>query len=305
MKKMIGIWVLILATLILGGCTQSTPTLKIGVMSDVGAVPFYMAKEQGYFDDLGLDVEITVFKSALDRDTALQTGNLDGAMADMLTVFFYNQAGYEVTATSQTYGNYKLVTSPDLDRDQFLALENKQIGLSSNTVIDYATSVVAQNNNFKDSLDKVAIPQMPVRLEMLKSGELNGATLPEPLASAALLAGGTIIGSTEDEALYPGIFIADTQMLKDKSDSFKKLYEGYNQAVDYLNQTDQSVYFDILVENLGFPEALKDSFEMPVFEKAKSVDKETFIHTENWMKDNALLKNDYDYETLTDDSFLE
>ncbi len=68
-------------------------------------------------------------------------------------------------------------------------IESKQIGLSSNTVIEFATTVIADEMGFYDSLEKVAIPQMPVRLEMLSTNELSGATLPEPLATNAVMDG--------------------------------------------------------------------------------------------------------------------
>lgn len=309
---------LVLSALVLSGCTggpkvdstlpapteKKLETLRIGVMSDVGAVPFIIARDQGFFEKRGLDVEIQVFKSAMDRDAALQTGNLDGAMADMLTVIFFNEAGVEVKMTSGTYGNYKLITSPKLDATSFSALESISVGISSNTVIDFATQKVAEAKGLDSKIKKTAIPQMPVRLEMLRAGELNGATLPDPLASAAALDGGTVIGSTEEFGLFPGVFIFTQDAIDQNPEGITLMYEAYNEAVEHLNSLKTETYFDLLVESLGFPPVLKGQFELPVFELAGPPDLDTFIETSAWMKGLALSKKVYEYEALTDTSVL-
>lgn len=320
MKKLLSVFLILM--LLLSGCqsqqpAESTaqpdednatesllPVLRIGVMSDVGAVPFVIADKMGYFKERGLPIEIEVFRSALDRDSALQTGNLDAVMADMLTIFFYNESQFNAKMIGRTYGNYIMVTNPILDLDDFKALPVHSIGLSSNTVIDFSTVKIAESNQFLKTLEKVAIPQMPVRLEMLKAGELSGATLPEPLASAAILEGGVRIGDTESFDLYPGIFIASADAIANNPEALKTLYEGYNEAVDYLNQTDVSEYFDFLVSELGFPEILKEQFVMPTFSHVDAPDETTFNKTYEWMKDEKLIEGSYSYDGLVDLSFI-
>ncbi|MBF4691897.1 ABC transporter substrate-binding protein [Fusibacter ferrireducens] len=326
MKRLLALLLIVFMLFALGGCkaqddlngqkeslaplseneptSDLLPTLKIGVMSDVGAIPFIIAKEKGFFANRNLPVEITVFRSAMDRDTALQTGNLDGVMADMLTILFYNESGFNSKMIGSTYGNYKLVTSPSLASEDFIGSQSLSIGLSSNTVIDFATEKIAESKQFSSKLKKIAIPQMPVRLEMLKAGELQGATLPDPLASAAMLEGGALIGSTEEMGLYPGIFIASDSAIAESSTSIQLMYEAYNEAVDYLNATPSSEYFDLLIDTLGFPPVLKDQFEMPVFEHVKAPDQKTFEATLEWMKKGSLIKKDLSYDDLTDLEFI-
>ena len=75
----------ILSTLILSACgapqsqkSEPLPKLTIGLMPDVDSLPFIIAQEEGYFKEEGLDIELQQFKSAMDRDAALQSGTLDG-----------------------------------------------------------------------------------------------------------------------------------------------------------------------------------------------------------------------------------
>lgn len=315
MRKIITL-ILAVTLLFLTGCTQKQPleTLRIGVMSDVGAVPFIIAQEQGIFEDLGLKVEIQVFKSAMDRDTALQTGNLDGAMADLLTVVFFNDAKFDVKMTSATYGNYKMVTSPKQSPEALPALSNIKAGISSNTVIDFATDQVAKNKSIDAKMEKIAIPQMPVRLEMLRNGELDVATLPEPLAFAAVLDGGQVVAGTEDLGLYPGVFIMTQTAIKEMPKEIELLYKGYNLAVDEINQTmtaenmnaEKSLgYFKVLVEQLGFPPVLEGKFVMPTLKHAQAADENSFKATLEWMKNAKLTESTYEMNAISTSEFIQ
>lgn len=199
--------------------------LTIGVMPDVGAAPFILAKNNGYYEELGLDLTIQVFRSAIDRDTALQTGNLDGVMADMLPVVFFNDNDFDMTITSGTYGNYRMVTSPMKNTLKVEDLSTESIGLSSNTVIEFATDYILDSYDIT-SAEKIAVPKIPLRLEMLKTGDLDIATLPEPLASAAILEGGIILKDTETLEMNPGVFIFSDRSIEEKKHQLKPFILG-------------------------------------------------------------------------------
>lgn len=279
--------------------------LTIGVMPDVGAAPFVLADENGYFEELGLDVEVVVFRSAMDRDAALQTGNLDGAMADMLPVVFFNDADFGVKVTSQTYGNYRMVTSPVSDITSMEDIADVQIGLSTNTVIEFATDQIAALNGFEEEVTKVAIPKMPIRLEMLNSGELDIATLPEPLASAAVLDGGMIIGDTMGLNIQPGVFVFSNEAIESKPEEITAMYQAYNKAVDYINETPIEEYFTILVDVIGFPPVLEGQFEMPELEHAGMASAEDFDYVQKWMQEKALTESTYDFADVSTDQFIQ
>ena len=312
MKKLIILFITV--AFLLFGCAQSEPTnedkventlapLTIGVMPDVGAAPFILAKENGYYDDLGLDVTIEVFRSAIDRDTALQTGNLDGVMADMLPVVFFNDNGFEMKITSGTYGNYRMVTSPMNSDLTVEALTNESIGLSTSTVIEFATDYILNSYDITTT-EKIAIPKIPLRLEMLKSGDLDIATLPEPLASAAVLNGGIILKDTEALQMNPGVFVMSTSSIEAKEKSIALLYNGYNQAIDYINEESIDTYFQLMVKKLGFPPVLKGQFEMPEMIYATMPSEADFNIVLNWMSEKELTGSIYTLDDLSTTQFI-
>jgi len=292
--------IFVLSLVLLTSCAKSeTNPIVIGVMSDVGAVPFLIADEKGFFKDRGLEVEIVVFKSALDRDSALQTGNLDATMADMLSIVFYTEANLPLKMVAKTAGNYVMITSPHISRAVFNQSEKPQIGISSNTVIEFATDMIAKAAGNEQQIESVAIPQMPVRLEMLRSGELDAATLPEPLASAAVLSGGNVIGSTESIGLEPGILVF-SEALADNTEATSGIFEAYNDAASWLNENGDATIYDLLISSLGFSELLKDDGVLPIYNAIEAPDVETFDAVSEWMFDKGLSKHKYNYDALTD-----
>ena len=77
---------------------ETKQTLKIGVMPAVDTAPIYLAEEKGYFDELGLDLEIIRFNNAGERQTALQTNTIDGAMTDLIAVATNVDGGFDLKA---------------------------------------------------------------------------------------------------------------------------------------------------------------------------------------------------------------
>ncbi|MDK2866322.1 MAG: NitT/TauT family transport system substrate-binding protein [Clostridiales bacterium] len=277
--------------------------LKIGVMSDVGAVPFFIASEKGFYEEAGVDVEIVVFKSALDRDAALQTGNLDATMADMLSIIFYNDADLPVKMVAQTDGDYLMITSPDLTIASFNQLASASVGVSSNTVIDFATDYIAKQQGISQRIQPIAIPQMPVRLEMLKSGKLKAATLPEPLASTAMIDGGEVIGTMSTYGLSPGILVFSDALASDEAVS-KAIFKAYNDAAAWLNDNGSDAIYDRLVEVLGFSEVLRNTSVLPTYKAIAAPDSVTFEITSDWMYERGLTEQKYDFESISFTKYL-
>ena len=56
--------------------------LTLGMMPTLEGLPFYIARSEGIYDSLGLDLTILPFNSANDRDAVFQTGQMDGMVTD-------------------------------------------------------------------------------------------------------------------------------------------------------------------------------------------------------------------------------
>ena len=299
------------AALLLTGCggTDSKQAAKgdlkeltIGVMPDTDSIPFLIAAQQGYFEQEGLKVNIEHFKSAMDRDAALQSGNLDGAVSDMLAVGFARDGGFDVRVTSLTDGSYKLIAGKNTTAQKAADLAGQDVAVSRNTIIEYVTDqILAHDGLTGDSINKVSIPKIPTRLEMLQNGKLAAATLPEPMASIAVHNGCRYITGSDELGINPGVIMFTQQATTDKKAEIQAMYRAYNKAVDYLNTTDRAEYIDAVIEASGFPAEAKEALRLPRYSQATLPKESDVKDCLAWLVQKDLIHGNYSYNDIVVD----
>ncbi len=297
---------MIILLLLFTSCNQNEhKKIVIGVMPDVNSVPFIVAYEQGEFDAQGLDVELRLFMSAVERDTALQAGELDGCVSDILSAVFTIQGGYDVKVTSITDGDYVLLASKDSNIYRPQEFKDSEIGLSNNTIIEYVVdSVLTKNNLHTREYKKVAIPKIPIRMEMLENDRINGACLPQPLATLAVNKGARIIASSKQAGLAPSVMVFYSKAITEKKEEMKKIYQVYNQVVEQINHNPDD-YIDMIIEKAKFPAGIKDTIQLPYYKKAVLPSKQDVQSVIDWMEEKELLKQRLQYDRIVAKGLLE
>ena len=201
----LGLVVLLLALFpMLTGCdllSKEPGNLKIGVLPILDTLPLYVADQEGFFESEGIEVELLPFSSALERDVAMQTDQIDGEINDLISAALLNNEDDRVrvvrTAMRATPEKAMFaILSIDGAIQSSEDLKGKQIGMSTNSIIEYVVDRLLRADGLaEDDIIKQEVPKIPVRLELLTSGQIPAACLPEPLASR--LAGATSISSVE------------------------------------------------------------------------------------------------------------
>ncbi len=310
MSRFLKITCLLLSLLLTAGCggqqndKKEMQKLTIGLMPDTDSIPFLIAEEKGYFKEEGLNIELQKYKSAMDRDSAIQSGNLDGAVSDLLAVAFAKDGGFDLRAAAYTDGSYCLIAGTDSGANAAGDLRGKDVAVSKNTIIEYVTDQILKRENLpEDSINKVIIPQIPTRLEMLQNGKLAAATLPEPMASIAVANGCKYLLSSDDLGINPGVMAFVSTSVKDKGPEIKAMLRAYNKAVAYLNQADRSEYIDFVVEKSGFPPIAKEALKLPKYHEAGLPKKTDVEECVSWLHGKGLIKEAFTYEDMTADLF--
>lgn len=302
MKKIAVLLVALLTLGLLAGCgteknaEKKLQPLTIGLMPDTDSLPFIIAQEKGYFKEEGLEVNIQQYKSAMDRDSALQSGNLDGAVSDMLAVAFVKDGGFNVKVTSFTDGSYKLIAGKQQHVKTVADLQGQDVAVSRNTIIEYVTDqILAKEKMEPDSINKVIIPQIPTRLEMLQNGKLAAATLPEPMASIAVHNGCQFVMGSDELGINPGVIMFTAKTTNDRRAELAAMYRAYNKAVDYLNNTPREEYINLVVEKGGFPPAAQEALKLPEYHHAALPKESDVVDCVKWLQAKGLIKKNYTY----------
>jgi NitT/TauT family transport system substrate-binding protein len=288
-----------------GQNNTSPKTITIGVMPDVESIPFLLAEKNGYFKKEGVNVKLEHFTSAKDRDSALQSGQLDGVITDVLAVVFANEGGIGLKIISPTDGNIELLAGKNSGIRSIQDLKGKSIGMSTNTIMEYSADKMLEAGQLSpEEVKKVAIPPLPTRLEMVQGGKIDAAILPEPLAGLAVKNGARILNSTDRMGNKAGAIAFTAQSLQQSPAEIKAVFRAYNDAVDYMSREPVKNYIDYIIQAQGFPAAVKDSLQVPVYRKAAAPDPQILKDVEKWMQAKSLIKGNYEYKDLVDDKVL-
>ena len=147
----------------------------------------------------------------------------------------------------------------------------------------------------QDSINKVIIPQIPTRLEMLQNGKLAAATLPEPMASIAVHNGCQFVTGSDELGINPGVIMFTAKTTNDRRAEIAAMYRAYNKAVDYLNNTPREEYIDLIVEKGGFPPAAKEALKLPEYHHATLPKESDVVDCVKWLQGKGLIQKNYTY----------
>ena len=246
-------------------------TLRIGVMSAADSAPILLAQENGYFEELGLTVDLEIFTNGATKQSSIQAGELDGAMVSMIQFLNNKAAGLDAVMTTSTDGMFPIVLSPSFEEKQ-----DVKVGLMEVSVVNYLADQYLTDYN----VEKVFINEMPVRMQMLMAGELDMAVLPEPMASTAQLKGleKRTYGNHDD--FTPNAMIFTNEIISSNEAAVAAFHEAYNKAVEEI-VANKEVAKDILIKKLELDEKVKDLMVLPTYHTTR-------IPTEDFIEDVRL-----------------
>lgn len=284
--------------------SAQTSPLKIGIFADADSLPLIIADTEGLFAREGVKVELVRFSSAIERDSALQAGKIDGAVTDVLAVVLANQGGFPLRITSLTNGRYGVAVAPGSNITSMRELVGKDVAVSLNTIIHYFAEWSAQQSGINSSvLHLVPIPKMPVRLEMLLAGQIAGAVMPEPFLTEARLRGARILVSSDDSGLEAGVLAFPPSIIARSRDSIASLYRAYWESAQRIN-ADPDRYRSMLVTSLSFPEDAARTFVFPKYTKPHLPSQTSIESAEQWLLSKGLVKSAPKPSAIVDSSIV-
>ncbi len=285
--------------------------LKIGLLPIVEALPFYVAAEKGYFAAEKLPVELVPFKSAADRDAGLQAGATDAQVADLVAAALMVNAGVPVKAVSLALGatpaegRFALLAAPGSGITSPGELAGVEIGVSKNSIIEYATErMLVQKGIESKDIKYSSVPAIPVRFELLMKGQLKAATLPDPLAFLAERQGARLIlDDTQGDNLTQTVILFRQPSLAEKGPSVSALLRAYRRAVADVN-ANPDAYRGLLVEKGGLPEPIREQFKVDHFPDPQLPARGDVERVTRWLFERGLTRQRLGYADLTDGGFL-
>lgn len=166
---------------LLSGAALADP-IRVGYLPVTGHAKFFVAKEQGFFQREGLDVELVEFQNSADGINAVTAGKLDlGAFGTTAPLLFYSK-GTDLKIIGGIMGqDAALVTKPELAGTikSVADLKGKKVAtvrLASGDAV--LRGALKENHiNWKTDVQIFELKNPPAVIEAVKSGQVDAGVV--------------------------------------------------------------------------------------------------------------------------------
>ena len=239
----------------------------------------------------------------------MQAGEIDGMLNDLISTGLFNRDDVQIQIVATARRAYpespqfRVLAAPDGDVTSTSDLAGVPIGISQNTIIEYITDRLLEAEGLSpDQIEILEVSAIPVRFEQLMEGQIQAATLPDPLAQGAVAGGATLVVDDSQYTQYSqSVLSFSTEAIGTKPNSIKKFLKAWNQAVADLNSNPDQ-FSDLLIEQGRVPESIQGSYQMPPFPEGDVPSQAEWQDVVDWLIEKGLIDQSIGYEdsVLTD-----
>lgn len=314
---------LLFVSVMLTGCAsasdepgaQSEPgapaPITIGTLATQDSLPLWVAEERGYFTDAGLgEVEIITFQSAQELQAAFTAGSVNALMTDIMVAANLHASGTEVViptvmlGATPEQGRFAIVAAPGESFDSMEDLAGVPVGTASLTITEYVLdALMAEAGVDASDVEKEEVDKMPVRFELLMSGQLRAASLPEPFVSLAELQGAKVVPGGDDTEAGTNISQSVLCVNREFAGSaegdaaVQALLDAWDAAVADINAEPDS-FRQTLVDKARLPQPLATTYRVSSYPAAGPPTSEMIDSVLRWMREKGYLNADISPEDL-------
>jgi NitT/TauT family transport system substrate-binding protein len=280
---------------------QETTTLKVSYVPYVGAAPFKLGIEKGFFKKRGLEIEENQGPAPAPIMAQVVSGQLDIGFTTIPALIAAVSGGAPLQAISAFDG----VIDPDNPQGAILVkkgsgisspkdLEGKKVGVVAlQSELDVLLhEVVRRDGGDQEKVKSVQVP-FPEMLAALKAGRVDAVVDVEPFLTLARKEGGYESISYPEVEVVPNravtAFVASKDFIADNPDTIEKFRAAMKESLEYADshpeeaQTTMSAIADME------PELLKEINLGVIFDP--NLDEESIEQFRSLMQDFGYVKD--------------
>jgi NitT/TauT family transport system substrate-binding protein len=194
--------------LMAGGKSGSSPVkpvelkpFRLGHLNSTAHLLAFVAQEEDFFKEEGLEAELTQFSSAAELAAGLESGKLDAAFIGSVPIITFQSQGHDLTifGGAMTNGHGYVIKSalvPAGFKEGDISIFNgKNIASVKNSVQDYELLVLLKNAGLTPGQDVnvVYFASQTEAYNALQSKEIDAVSVYSPYASRARSEGHTVV----------------------------------------------------------------------------------------------------------------
>ena len=269
-----------------GEPTGAPVEVRIGTQPWIGYGPFYIADDQGFDLDHGVDISLVNFSTDQDLESGFASGRFQGAnnanntlirLADLgldYKIVLMEDFSLEADAVVSCTEDIRSIADIGEAEDLSVAFEEFSV---SDVLFRYALN---QEGIDFDQIDYSPIPAADAGSAVV-AGRVDVAVTYEPYLQAALEEGDNceiIYSAAERPGLISDALAVNTEFAESDPEAVAGVLRAWGDAIDYYNENTEEAQA-IIAENVGErPQALTASFEgVQLFDLQESQD---YLETE-------------------------
>ncbi len=250
-RKPVGLAVvvfLLVACALVAGCGSGAPAkakvVRIGYLrNDMHQLAYFVASENGYFKDEGLDVrEAGAFNAGPEEMSAFSAGQLDiGYVGAAPALTFTGQDMAEVTAVAgvNRVGS-AIVLRNGLEGEDVAALKGRNVAVPGySTMQDFLLRIALGKARISDKDLTIMTLKPPEMSQALQSAQIDAfiAWEPYPTMAVAAKAGRVLEESSKIWPHHPCcLMVADSTFLKNNRETVQKIVRAHEKATKFIKE---------------------------------------------------------------------
>ncbi|MBN1119998.1 MAG: ABC transporter substrate-binding protein [Anaerolineae bacterium] len=291
--------------------TAEVGGLKIALLPILDSLPYFVAEQNGYFVEEGVEVEPLVVVSAIERNQLMQSGEIDGMLAELSTVATFNRDEIQLKALIMSRKAYpdaplfRVLAAPGSDITSASDLAGVPVAIAENTIIEYVTDRLLESEGVPaDQIVGESVPAIPERYQLLMEGQIAAATLPDPLAQSAIESGAVPV---IDDSAYPEVAVSvlafSTGTIENNPEALRRFLRAWDRAAGDIN-ADPEAYRGLLLEQVSVPPNIQETYQIPPFPRAELPTAGQWDDVIDWLIEKGLVESAVAYDESVTGDFL-
>jgi NitT/TauT family transport system substrate-binding protein len=290
---------------------ESAP-LRLALLPIPDVFPAYVAEAQGYFAKENVTVELLPVGSAVERDQLMQAGRIDGMINEISGAVSFNRQEVKAKivsiARSPLDGSplFRVLAAPKSTINTITDLTGVPIGISKNTIIEYITNrLLTANGVREDAIVYQSVPVLPERLQLLLSGQIKAATLPDPLGFSAVQGGAReIVNDTAYSSVSASVITFTVKAITEKTEAVGGFMRAWDRGAADVN-SDPENFRALMLQKIRVPKNVQQSYRIPQMPRKALPTEDQWNDVMAWMISQKLLEKPLDYHDCVTSEFIE
>ncbi len=214
---------------------RANPPLRVEYTQWWGDYTLLVAKEKGFFEKYGVEVEPVYYDVYPEIYPDLASGQIDGALiavGDVINI--HHTYPMKVVGLNDDGGADSIVASPEIASIQ--DLNGKVIGVLLGTQYELMVSQMLKSGLMSVSDVTIVNVNPEDASEALKSGRVQAVYTWEPHLSKAIADGNRIIYPNQKMRLFPDTIVFSKAVVDERPEDIRAFLKAWFQAVEYRMQ---------------------------------------------------------------------